>query len=251
MPGQYRDATAYFGYPRRVSLCDRRAEIAAIMENFIDWLNKTSTGPLSGNPIVKAIMAHYYLAEIHPFGDGNGRTARALEALVLYKNKINTYCFWSLANFWSTHRDQYLVHLDSIHATCSPWDFLIWCTKGYLQEIKRVKDLVLKKVKQLMLQDYIQWLWRTQKYRKPKPAKRMNRRILGVLTLLIRVGETPFDKFLSSPELQTLYADRTTSTRHRDFEKMKNLALTRFSSKDKIRYVGPNYELLERLQYEV
>jgi Fic family protein len=57
------------------------------------------------------MMAHYYLTEIHPFVDGNGRAARALEALILNAHGVNDYCFWSWANFWSAHKDQYLLHL--------------------------------------------------------------------------------------------------------------------------------------------
>jgi len=108
IPGEYRgDFPVTFGTPRMEGLCRNRSEIDIAMENLVKWLNKESSGLLSGSIIVRAIMAHYYLTEIHPFGEGNGRTARALEALVLYVNGINDYCFWSLANFWSINRDQY------------------------------------------------------------------------------------------------------------------------------------------------
>jgi len=30
------------------------------------------------NPVIKAILAHYYFVAIHPYIDGNGRTARLL-----------------------------------------------------------------------------------------------------------------------------------------------------------------------------
>ena len=35
------------------------------------------------NEAIRAALAHYYSALIHPFGDGNGRTARAIEAILL------------------------------------------------------------------------------------------------------------------------------------------------------------------------
>jgi Fic family protein len=194
-------------------------------------------------------MAHYYLTEIHPFGDGNGRTARAVEALVLYVNKINTYCFWSLANFWSANRSEYIVHLGNIRATCDPWELLMWGMEGYLKEVQRIKGLVLKKAKQLMLMDYVQWLLRNKKYRKPK--ERINQRIVGILALLIQRGKTPLDKFLSSPELTTLYHKRTAPTRYRDFEKMVNLELIDISKKGEDKTIEPNYQRLEYLQYKV
>lgn len=243
VPGQYRDLKARFGEPQKYSFCKSKVDIEAIMAKFINWLNKKSSGFLSSNIIVKATMAHYYLTEIHPFGDGNGRTARAVEALVLYANKINNYCFWSLANFWSANREKYLIHLGNIRSTCAPREFLIWGTKGYLLEIQRIKDLVLKKVKQLMLKDYVSWLLRNKKIRP---------RIFGALMLLISSGKMPFDKFISSPELTTLYAQRTLSTRYRDFKKMeKTLGLIRIFKEDGKKFIEPNFQKLETLEYKV
>ncbi len=243
VPGQYRDLKARFGEPQKYSFCKSKVDIEAIMAKFINWLNEKSSGFLSGNDIVKAIMAHYYLTEIHPFGDGNGRTARAVEALVLYANKINNYCFWSLANFWSANREKYLIHLGNIRSTCDPWEFLIWGTKGYLIEVQRIKDLVLKKVKQLMLKDYVSWLLRNKKIRP---------RIFGVLMLSISSGKMPFDKFMSSPEIMTLYARRKLSTRYRDFKKMeKTLGLIRIFKEDGKKFIEPNFQKLETLEYKV
>jgi len=243
VPGRYRDLKARFGEPQKYSFCKSKVDIEAIMAKFINWLNKKSSEFLSSNIIVKAMMAHYYLTEIHPFGDGNGRTARAVEALVLYVNKINIYCFWSLANFWSANRDKYLIHLGNIRSTCDPWEFLIWGTKGYLIEVQRIKDLVLKKVKQLMLKDYVSWLLRNKKIRP---------RIFGVLMLSISSGKMPFDKFMSSPEIMTLYAQRELSTRYRDFKKMeKTLGLIRIFKEDGKKFIEPNFQKLETLVYEV
>jgi len=249
VPGQYRDTRAMFGEPRKISFCKRRADIEMAMSKFIDWLNKEDTGPLGGNIIVKAIMAHYYSTEIHPFGDGNGRTARALEALVLYVNKINTYCFWSLANFWSANRNEYIIHLGNIRNTCDPWNFLMWGIEGYLNEIKRIKGLVLRKAKKLMIMDYVRWLLATKKHQERE--KKINQRIVGILALLTRAGKTPFDKFTSSPALITLYHKRTALTRYRDFEKMLSVGLIRISKEDNVKYIEPNYQLLESLEYKV
>ena len=247
VPGQYRDINPIYGEPPRRSLCRTKPQVERAMSKFTEWLNKEETGPLSSNPIVKAIMAHYYLAEIHPFGDGNGRTARTIEALVLYVNKINTYCFWSLANFWSANRNEYIVYLGNIRNTCDPWSFLMWGIEGYLNEIKRIKGLVLKKAKQLMLMDYVRWLFDTKKQQ--PVGKKINTRMVGILQLLTRRGKMPLGKFLSSPEVKTLYHKRSPQTRYRDFDKMMNLGLIRFSKEDKT--IEPNYQLLEYLKYNV
>jgi hypothetical protein len=49
------------------------------MTDFVAWLK----GPLSGHPVHIAAEAHHRLVTIHPFVDGNGRTARLLMNLLL------------------------------------------------------------------------------------------------------------------------------------------------------------------------
>ena len=240
VPGQYRDSTARFGEPRRVSLCKSRAEIAAIMINFIKWLNEDSPGLLTSNPIVKAMMAHYYLTEIHPFGDGNGRTARAIESLILYKNLRNCSCFSVLAQFWNAHRNEYIIYLGHIRTNLDPLDFLIFGAKGYLEELERVKDLVLKKIKQLMLQDYAQWLLR---------KKRIHPRVLNTLLLLIRIGKIPYQEFLFA--VKPIYDNRKERTRYRDFKAMEDLKLVRITKENGKKSIEPNFEKLEELEYGV
>jgi Fic family protein len=249
MPGQYRTLKATFGHPRKHSFCRTKTQINTAMSSLIDWLNKDGGGLITGNPIVKAIMAHYYLTEIHPFGDGNGRTARALEALVLYAERINTYCFWSLANFWNAKRTEYVVQLGNIRGTCDPWSFLILGTKGYLEEIKRIKASVLKKVKQLMLMDYVRWLLDTKLQQNRE--NKINQRIFGVMRLLTRSDEMPLDKFRSSPAYESLYSNKTAMTKSRDINKMKAIGLINVFEKDKKTFIEPRYQILDQLTYSV
>lgn len=243
VPGQYRDMSAKFGEPRKISFCKSKVDIERVMPKFITWLNEEGSGPLTSSDVVKANMAHYYLTEIHPFGDGNGRTARALEALVLYATNKRAYSFRSMANFWNNNRNEYILYLGNVRDTCDPWEFLIWGAKGYLEQVKRIKGLVLKKVKQLMLQDYARWL---------EYKKKINRRIYGVLILIIHSGKRPLNEFLSSPELMTLYSNRKTSTRYKDFNKMeKHLNLIRIFKEEGKKFIEPNFQVLEGLEYEI
>jgi len=247
-PGAYRsNFIATFGDPRKSGLCRTGNEVDTAMQNFVNWLNKKEVGILSSNTIVKAIMAHYYLTEIHPFPDGNGRTARALESLVLYVNGINSYCFWSLANFWSNHRDQYIIHLGNIRNTSNAWDFLLWGMKGYLNEIERIKASVLKKVKQLMLMDYTKYLVDNKKEQKVK----IYPRVIDVLRLLVRQEGCSFPKFLSSPEIKALYKNLSASTKSRDFNKMLDLGLIRLNGEKENIFIEPNFQILDRLNYNV
>src|ERR1039458_8480075 len=55
------------------------AEIPALMGDFAAWLGTATDTPET------AFLAHRRLVEIHPFNDGNGRTARLLMNLVLIR----------------------------------------------------------------------------------------------------------------------------------------------------------------------
>lgn len=57
-------------------------KVPELMKKFSDKLDQKKDG------ILKAIEAHYKLVEIHPFIDGNGRTARLLMSLILLRSQV-------------------------------------------------------------------------------------------------------------------------------------------------------------------
>lgn len=57
-------------------------ELDKILKDFILWLNSHDIQ----HPIQYAALAHHKLVNIHPFADGNGRTARLLMNLILLRN---------------------------------------------------------------------------------------------------------------------------------------------------------------------
>lgn len=58
-------------------------EVHILMDSFLSWMNSEEAGEL--HPIKLAAIAHYKLVHIHPFTDGNGRTARLLMNTILMK----------------------------------------------------------------------------------------------------------------------------------------------------------------------
>jgi len=62
------------------SVMPNPVKVPELMDDFIVWLNENHT-----HPAEKAIEAHYRLVTIHPFTDGNGRTARLLMNLILIR----------------------------------------------------------------------------------------------------------------------------------------------------------------------
>lgn len=72
----------------------------------VDELCSTFTSS-DWHPALGAAWVHVAFAAIHPFKDGNGRTARILSSLVMYRNGFRTPTFTSLEEWWGRHPDDY------------------------------------------------------------------------------------------------------------------------------------------------
>jgi Fic family protein len=62
-----------------------QGDVPALMRSFALWLRED----VDIHPVIKAGIAHIHLVAIHPFWDGNGRTARGLSALILQRSPFH------------------------------------------------------------------------------------------------------------------------------------------------------------------
>jgi Fic family protein len=84
--------------------------IPALMAELIASLNAKDEVPV----FIRAAMAHLNLAAIHPFRDGNGRMARALQTLVLARDGISAPPFASIDEYLSVNTAEYYRILDEV-----------------------------------------------------------------------------------------------------------------------------------------
>ena len=130
------------------------ADVRRLMAAFGDWLN---TPPVTGwHPIVRAVAAHFYFVSIHPFGDGNGRTARAVESYLLYQTGVNVLGFYSLANFYYRNRPEYIEHLSrcQIEQGKDLTPFIRFSIEGLVEELGTVREEVLSAITHIAFRDY-------------------------------------------------------------------------------------------------
>jgi Fic family protein len=59
-------------------------DVPDLINDFLIWFNSSDLSEI--DPVILAGLTHYELVRIHPFIDGNGRTARVMATLVLYKH---------------------------------------------------------------------------------------------------------------------------------------------------------------------
>ncbi len=84
----------------------KAADVTALIEALCNFANNDSMDEFV-NPIIKGILLHLWLAYVHPFMDGNGRTARALFYWYMLKHKYWLFEYLSLSTAILSSRTQY------------------------------------------------------------------------------------------------------------------------------------------------
>ena len=150
-PGRYRNHRVTVG---RYVPPPTGDDVRRLMREFIEWFN---TGERRHwNPIVRAIAAHFYVVSIHPFGDGNGRTSRAVESYLLYQAGVNARGFYSLANYYYEHRAEYVRHLGRVQfgITDDLTPFILFALRGLVEELRSVHREIFAEVRLTAFRDY-------------------------------------------------------------------------------------------------
>ena len=83
--------------------------VPGLISSMLESLNDDD-GPV----LVRAAMAHLNLVMIHPFRDGNGRMARALQTLVLAKERIVAPVFSSIEEYIGRNTKEYYQVLGEV-----------------------------------------------------------------------------------------------------------------------------------------
>jgi Fic family protein len=122
-------------------------ECDLLLQRLCEWLDSDvfrTEDPLLETPlaIVKAIAAHLYLAWIHPFGDGNGRTARLLELQILLSAGLPLPVTQLLSNHYNRTRSEYYRQLAASSRERSPLDFLHYAAEGFVDELRAQLDRI-------------------------------------------------------------------------------------------------------------
>ena len=118
------------------------------MTGWISWLND----PLSKeiHPVIRAGIVHYILAAIHPFVEGNGRTARAFATLVLLRENYDIKRFFAIEEHFDRDLNRYYQSFflvdrqsgDIAARDLTPW--LEYFTETVAVELGKIKDKVKK-----------------------------------------------------------------------------------------------------------
>jgi Fic family protein len=121
-------------------------DVPFLMDDFIAWLN-SDTGRRE-HPVLRAGITHYVIAAVHPFVEGNGRTARAIATLILVKEGYDVKKFFALEEYFDKHADEYfgaLMEVSNQSFRLEDRDLTPWLevfTRALALELVRIKELV-------------------------------------------------------------------------------------------------------------
>ena len=217
-PGRYRDHEVVVGsyLPPQT-----QEQVGRLMAALIDWINSGQAA--EWNPVVRAVVAHFYLVSIHPFSDGNGRTARAAESYLLYQAGVNARGFYSLANYYYRHRAEYFDHLRRVQSRSSDdlTPFVMFALRGLSEELEAVHGEVLAEVRIISFRDHARQVLRSAGTLETPAGRRIIALLEGIETGDVSLAELRSRRH----PLSRLYAGMTNRTLARDVGLLARLEL--------------------------
>jgi len=143
--GKFRDDLVYIKDKRgRIIYTPPPADkVLPAMEKLVGWVNQKNGGVFI-HPIIKACFVHLYFVHIHPFFDGNGRTARALFYFDLIKNEYEFFKYFSISVAVQKAKGKYYKAIRNSETHEGDFTyFLLYMSETILESIHLVKTRIL------------------------------------------------------------------------------------------------------------
>jgi Fic family protein len=218
-------------------------DLEYLVDEFSKWLNKLDSLPAKNKTamnIVFAVMAHLLIAWIHPFGDGNGRTARLIEFKILLQAGIPAIAVHLLSNHYNKTRDEYYRQLDyASKSGGETFQFLAYALQGLVDGLNEQVAIIQDRQLRVLWRDHI---YRSLDDKSTPTATRLK-------NLVLDLSNNPdqwvdFDDLSSiSTRLMKAYGDKTERTLYRDVEELEKRGFLKRNPENS-RQFKPNIESL-------
>ncbi len=190
-------------------------DVPKLMKDLIEWIDETIKKDVSS--IIIAGIAHYELVSIHPFIDGNGRTARALATLILYKLGYDTKRLFSLEEYYDQDLASYYSALQSGQKNRGNEDLTYWIeyfSEGIANEMTRIEKQILDISRDKMLKEKVGQL-------------ELNKRQMKVVVYLQKKTR------ITNREYQRLFPEVNRKTLARDLKELADKKLIKMKGEKK------------------
>ena len=231
VPGEYRKIS--------VGVMRYKAPLAEdcdlLINKLCEWINGDGFNKISSqviiNGVIKAIVAHIYIAWIHPFGDGNGRTSRLIEYQILVNSSVPAPAAHLLSNHYNQTRTEYLRQLDN--ASKNGGDilpFIEYAIEGFIDGLKQQLDYIREQQFDIILTYYIHELF------KGKDGFAKKRQKYLALALSQQMEPVPLTKITDlNAEVAKLYAAKSKTPVLRDLKVLEEMGLIERTKSEGIR----------------
>ncbi len=120
-------------------------KIELCLNNLVTWVNAHSDEDFI-HPVVKASIIHFYIVYVHPFFDGNGRTARALFYFYLLKNQYEFFKYFSISALIAQQREKYYKAIKDVEDYEDDLTyFLLYFADIVSKSINEIIDRIVRK----------------------------------------------------------------------------------------------------------
>lgn len=133
------------------------ADVTRLMNDLTDYLAKEYN---TIDPLILAGIFHKQFVVIHPFMDGNGRTARLVTKYLLARMGLDTFQLFSFENYYNQNVTKYFSSVGvrgdyyDIANTIDFTNWLIYFTDGIIDELLRVQKLLKSSIAPNRLTEY-------------------------------------------------------------------------------------------------
>ncbi|KAB1111976.1 Fic family protein [Micromonospora aurantiaca (nom. illeg.)] len=194
-----------------------------LLDEMCRWLNNMNTDDQALKfpvALLKAVLAHLYIAWIHPFGDGNGRTARLIEFQLLVQAGLPVASAHLLSDFYNKTRTRYYQELDRTSHPPYPIEkFIHYAVEGFVDELRDQLEVIRKEQMRVTWENFVH-----QSFHSDSPAKRRQKMV--VLDLTTHGAPVPTSKLPElTPRLATEYATKGDKTLSRDVNVLTDMKL--------------------------
>ena len=137
-----------------------REDCDYLLSRLCDWLREIESaqalGSRTATAIVCAVLAHLYLVWIHPFGDGNGRTARLMEHQLLAAAGVPSPATHLLSNHYNETRAEYYRQLRlSSRVENGAMGFIIYSLQGFVDGLRGQMALIQEQQLTAFWENYV------------------------------------------------------------------------------------------------
>ncbi|MGH7841206.1 MAG: Fic family protein [Candidatus Binataceae bacterium] len=197
IPGRWRTFSVTVGAPETggVHLSAPYDQLDRLMEEYVKFVGNRQM--MSVHPVIRALLAHFFLVTIHPFGDGNGRVSRLVEAGILFQQGYNVHGFYGLSNYFYQHEHEYKTRLQACRNTqlFDVGPFVRFGIEGFAEELKGINNFIKTKLNRIV---YRTMLLRAFNKRIASYRRLVNQREHNLLDFLLEATE-PIDPFSQNP----------------------------------------------------